>query len=75
MAVRSMHVSESTYTFFMSSLSQLSHDIARPDFAPTDSQKIILEQAIRLLDLEVSFQVTEHPEYLQLVDQWLNAPD
>ena len=70
-----MHVSESTYMFSISSLSQLSHDIARPNFAPTASQKIILEQAIRLLDLEVSFQVTKHPEYLQLIDQWLNPPD
>lgn len=67
-----MLVSESTYVFTATSLHQLSRDLATPNFAPTAAQKIILEQALRLLDLELSFQAADYPELVANFNQWLN---
>lgn len=67
-----MSVSESTYLFTVASLHQLSRDLATPNFAPTAAQKIILEQALRLLDLELRFQAADYPEFVANFNQWLD---
>lgn len=72
MAVRNMLVSESTYLFTVASLHQLSRDLANPNFVPTAAQKLILEQALRFLDLELSFQAVEHPDFVASFNQWLD---
>ena len=72
MAVICMLVSGSTYSYSVAALHQLSLDLATPNFAPTASQKVILEQALRHLDLELSFQAGEHPEFAVALNQWLD---
>lgn len=74
MAGISMLVSGSTYSFTVAALHQLSRDMATPNFAPTAAQKIILEQALRHLDLELSFQAAEHPDLMSHFNQWLDLP-
>lgn len=64
-----MLVSESTYSFTVAAFHQLSLDLATPNFTPTAAQKIILEQALRLLDLELSFQAVEHPDFVASFNQ------
>ncbi|MEZ0487659.1 hypothetical protein [Fibrella aquatica] len=68
-----MHVSGSTYLFTVASLRQLSHDMDTPSFAPTAAQKVIFEQALRILDLELSLQAAENPDLLIAYDRWLAA--
>lgn len=73
--MRSMQVFGSTYLFAVASLHQLSRDLAKPNFVPTDAQKVILEQALRLLDLELGFQTAEHPDFTVAFNQWLALGD
>lgn len=70
-----MQVFESTYLFAVASLHQLSRDLAKPNFVPTDAQKVILEQALQLLDLELGFQFAEHPDFAVAFDEWLAQRD
>ena len=57
-----MLITESTYSFSFPVLHQLSQELSTSDFMPTEEQKLILRQALRLLDLELSHQVAEHPD-------------
>lgn len=71
-AVRNMVVSGSNYLFTVAALHQLSRDLATPDFVPTAAQKVVFEQALRLLDLELSLQAVEHPDFVANFNQLLN---
>lgn len=73
LAVKSM-LSGSTYLFKVDSLHQLSCDLAEPNFVPTIAQKLIFEQALRLLDLELNFQAAEHPDVSETLNHWLDLP-
>ncbi|WP_310589395.1 hypothetical protein [Fibrivirga algicola] len=75
LAVRNMQVSEPTYLFTIASLHQLSRDLAKSNFVPTDAQKVILERALQLLDLEIGFQISEHPDFSVTLNQWLALRD
>lgn len=66
-----MILTESTYLFSSACLNQLARDLATPNFAPTNAQKVIFDQALRLLDLELSFRAAEHPDLVANIDQWL----
>ena len=67
-----MLISGSSYSFTVASLGQLSQDLATPNFVPTAAQKVIIEQALRLFDLELSFQAIEHPDFPPAFDRWLD---
>lgn len=68
-----MLATELPYLFSIPVLNQLFHDLSTPDFVPTNVQKVILQQALRCLDLELSFQAAEHPELADQVHHRLNG--
>lgn len=69
--LKSMLATESTYLFSIPGLNQLSQELSTPDFVPTDAQKVILEQALRHLDLELTFQADEQPELVEQLNHCL----
>lgn len=68
-----MSVTESTDVFSIACLNQLAFDLATPGFVPNKAQKVIFNQALRLLDLELSYQAAEDPELVRRLDQWLES--
>lgn len=71
MTIMRMIPDESTYLFSLACLNQLSRELATPDFTPTNAQKVIIHQALCLLDLELSFKVTEYPDLEAGINQKL----
>lgn len=68
-----MSVTGSSFVYSMPALHQLARDLAVPGFVPNDDQKMILIQALRLLDLELSYQANDHPEVAVTLAHWLNS--
>lgn len=68
-----MLATKSTYLFSIPSLNQLSQELSTPDYVPTDIQKVILQQALRRLDLELTFQSAEYPELVDQLNHYLNG--
>ena len=64
---------ESTYQFSFACLNHLARELAAPNFIATDAQKVVLDQALRLLDLELSFQAAEHSDLVENINQWFNS--
>lgn len=71
MAIVLMILTESTYPFSVACFKQLSRELATPNFTPTNAQKVILNQALRLLDLELSFKAAEHPHLVASIEESL----
>lgn len=71
MAIVLMILTESTYPFSVACLDQLSRELATPNFTPTNAQKVILNQALRLLDLELGFKAAEHPDLVASINELL----
>jgi hypothetical protein len=66
-----MLIYESADLFSFPSLHQLSRVLVTPEFVPTDAQKAVLSLALKLLDLELSHQASEHPEFGARISSWL----
>ena len=71
--LESMLATETTYLYSTPGLNQLSHELSTPNFVPTDVQKVIIEQALRRLDLELSFQAAKHPELIEQLNHCLTG--
>ena len=65
----------SSYLFSLSFLQQLSRDLNQPNFVPNNTQKVVIEHALRLLDWELSRQADEHVDLNEGVKQWLESTE
>lgn len=69
-----MNGAELSYLFSLPALATLSQQLTTPDFRPSLVQQLVLQRAVQLLDMELTYQTTEQPELLNIIDHLISDP-